>query len=67
LKNKTSKKFLIILGIIIIGIVISFSVNSNDQKPLITDVASNTKIVDWRHVHGLGVISILLPTFLTYS
>ena len=53
MKKKTPKKFLILIGIVIIGIVISFSFSSNDQKPIITD----TKTVDWRHVHGLGIDS----------
>ena len=49
MKN-TPKKFLIIIGIAIIGITIAFSFNSNDQKP-----TTDTRTVEWRHVHGLGV------------
>ena len=45
------KKFLIIIGIAIIGIGITFSFNSNDQKPATID----TRTVEWRHVHGIGV------------
>ena len=44
------KKFLILIGIVIIGIAIAFSFNSNDQKP-----TTNTRTVEWRHVHGVGV------------
>ncbi|GKS67681.1 hypothetical protein YTPLAS73_12280 [Nitrosarchaeum sp.] len=55
LKTKIPKKFLIITGIVIIGIAIAFSFDSNDQRPIITDTTSNTRTVDWRHVHGLGV------------
>jgi photosystem II stability/assembly factor-like uncharacterized protein len=50
LKNKTPKKFLIIIGIVVIGIVLAFSFNSNDQKP-----TRDTRTVEWRHVHGIGV------------
>ena len=50
MKN-TPKKFLIIIGIVIIGITIAFSFNSNDQKPVTTDA----RTIEWRHVHGLGV------------
>ncbi|CAD6525533.1 BNR repeat-containing glycosyl hydrolase [metagenome] len=53
MKTKIPKKFLIITGIVIIGIAIAFSFN--DQKPMMPDIASNTRTVDWRHVHGLGV------------
>lgn len=45
-----SKKFFILIGIIAIGIAVAFSFNSNDQKP-----TTNTKTVEWRHVHGIGV------------
>ena len=45
-----SKKFLILVGIAIIGIAITFSFNSNDQKP-----TRDTRTVEWRHVHGIGV------------
>lgn len=55
LKTKTPKKFLIILGIVIIGIALAFSFNSNDQKPTITNTVTETRTVEWRHVHGLGV------------
>jgi len=51
LKNKIPKKFLITICIAIIGIVIAFSFNSNDQKSVTTDA----RTVEWRHVHGLGV------------
>lgn len=40
------------IGIVIIGIAIAFSFNSNDQKPTVT---TDTRTVEWRHVHGLGV------------
>ncbi|MEK6931068.1 MAG: hypothetical protein AABZ37_02705, partial [Thermoproteota archaeon] len=36
--------------VIIIGIVITVSFNSNDQKP-----TTDTRTVEWRHVHGIGV------------
>jgi photosystem II stability/assembly factor-like uncharacterized protein len=52
LKGKSSKKFLILIGIVIIGIAIAFSFNSSDQKPTVT---TNTKTVEWRHVHGIGI------------
>jgi photosystem II stability/assembly factor-like uncharacterized protein len=55
LKTKIPKKLLIITCIVIIGIAIAFSFNSNDQKSIMTDTTSNTRTVDWRHVHGLGV------------
>jgi hypothetical protein len=45
-----SKKFLILVGIAIIGVAIIFSFNSNDQKS-----TRDTRTVEWRHVHGLGV------------
>ena len=45
-----SKKFFILIGIVIIGIAIAFSFNSNDQKP-----TTDTRTVEWRHVHGIGV------------
>ncbi|MBP0134079.1 MAG: hypothetical protein ITD40_03840 [Nitrosarchaeum sp.] len=51
MKNKIPKKFLITICIAIIGIVIAFSFNSNDQKSVTTDA----RTVEWRHVHGLGV------------
>ena len=38
------------IGIVIIGIAIAFSFNSNDQNP-----TANTRTVEWRHVHGIGV------------
>ncbi len=44
-----SKKFLILIGIAIIGIAITFSFNSNDKS------TTDTKTVEWRHVHGIGV------------
>jgi photosystem II stability/assembly factor-like uncharacterized protein len=55
LKNKTPKKFLIIIGIIVIGIAIAFSFNSNDKNPVSTDTVTGLRTVEWRHVHGLGV------------
>jgi photosystem II stability/assembly factor-like uncharacterized protein len=45
-----SKKFFILIGIVIIGIAIAFSFNSNDQK-----LTTDTRTVEWRHVHGIGV------------
>jgi len=50
---KTTKKFLILVGVVIIGISIAFSFDSNDQKPISNDTEIRT--VEWRHVHGLGV------------
>ena len=50
MKNNTPKKFLIIIGIVVIGIAIAFSFNSNDQKP-----TTDARTIEWRHVHGLGV------------
>ncbi len=47
---KGKSKFLVLIGIAIIGITIAFSFNSNDQKP-----TTDTRTVEWRHVHGLGV------------
>lgn len=47
---KGKSKFLVLIGIVIIGIAIAFSFNSNVQKPT-TDI----RIVEWRHVHGVGV------------
>lgn len=44
-----SKKFLILIGIAIIGIAITFSFNSNDKS------TNDTRTVEWRHVHGVGV------------
>lgn len=38
------------IGIIIIGIAIAFSFSPNDQKP-----TADTRTVEWRHVHGIGV------------
>ena len=38
------------IGIVIIGIAIASSFNSNDQKP-----TTDTRTVEWRHVHGIGV------------
>ncbi len=38
------------IGIVIIGITTAFSFSSNDQKP-----TADTRTVEWRHVHGLGV------------
>ncbi|MCV0412181.1 hypothetical protein [Nitrosarchaeum sp.] len=55
MKNKTATKFLIITGIVLIGIAIVFSFNSNDEKSVPADTTTNTRIVEWRHVHGLGV------------
>ena len=40
------------IGIVIIGIAIAFSFNSNDQKIAST---TDTRTVEWRHVHGVGV------------
>jgi len=45
-----SKKFFILIGIVTIGITIAFNFNSNDQKP-----TTDTRTVEWRHVHGIGV------------
>ncbi|MEK6870265.1 MAG: hypothetical protein AABX09_01870 [Thermoproteota archaeon] len=47
---KGKSKFLVLIGIVIIGIAIAFSFNSNDQNP-----TANTRTVEWRHVHGIGV------------
>ncbi|NOS61457.1 MAG: hypothetical protein HOO66_00180 [Nitrosarchaeum sp.] len=47
---KGKSKFLILIGVIIIGIGITVSFNSNDQKP-----TTDTRTVEWRHVHGIGV------------
>ena len=47
---KGKSKFLVLIGIAIIGIAITFSFNSNDQKP-----TTDTRTVEWRHVHGIGV------------
>ena len=47
---KGKSKFLVLIGIAIIGITIAFSFNSNDQKS-----TTDTRTVEWRHVHGLGV------------
>lgn len=47
---KGKSKFLVLIGIVIIGIVITVSFNSNDQKP-----TNDTRTVEWRHVHGIGV------------
>jgi len=47
---KGRSKFLVLIGIVILGIVISFSFNSSDQKS-----ARDTRTVEWRHVHGIGV------------
>jgi photosystem II stability/assembly factor-like uncharacterized protein len=55
LKNKTPKKFLIIIGIIVIGIAIAFSFNFNDKNLVSTDTVTEFRTVEWRHVHGLGV------------
>ena len=49
---KGKSKFLVLIGIAIIGIAITFSFNSNDQKSTVT---TDTRIVEWRHVHGIGV------------
>lgn len=38
------------IGIVIIGIAIAFSFSPNDQKP-----TADTRTVEWRHVHGIGV------------
>jgi photosystem II stability/assembly factor-like uncharacterized protein len=48
--KKTLKKFFILVIIVIIGIAVAISFNSNDQKP-----TTDTRTVEWRHVHGLGV------------
>lgn len=47
---KSKSKFLVLIGIVIIGITTAFSFSSNDQKP-----TADTRTVEWRHVHGLGV------------
>ena len=49
---KGNSKFLVLIGIVIIGIAITFSFNSNDQKSTVT---TDTRTVEWRHVHGIGV------------
>ena len=46
---KGKSKFLVLIGIVIIGIAITFSFNSNDKS------TTDTKTVEWRHVHGIGV------------
>jgi len=43
---------MIIIGIVIIGIAIAIGFNSNDQS---ISIDSETRTVEWRHVHGLGV------------
>lgn len=43
------------MGTVIIGIVIAFSFNSNNEKSVPVDTTTNTRTVEWRHVHGLGV------------
>ena len=50
--NRKSKKLFVLIVIITIGIVISFSFNLNNQKP-----TTDTRTVEWRHVHGIGVDS----------
>lgn len=47
---KSKSKFLVLIGIVIIGIAIAFSFSPNDQKP-----TADTRTVEWRHVHGIGV------------
>jgi hypothetical protein len=47
---KGRSKFLVLIGIVILGIVIAFSFNSSDQKS-----TRDTRTVEWRHVHGIGV------------
>ena len=49
---KGNSKFLVLIGIVIIGIAVAFSLNSNDQKSTVT---TDTRTVEWRHVHGIGV------------
>ena len=46
-----SKK-IILIGIIIVGIAIGFSVNSGNQE---STTPKDPRIVDWRHVHGVGL------------
>ncbi|MBS3922382.1 MAG: hypothetical protein KGZ37_04445 [Nitrosarchaeum sp.] len=55
MKSKTPKKFLIIACVVIIGIAISLGSSSNDQKSVSNETMTEPRIVDWRHVHGLGV------------
>ena len=47
-----STKIIILIGIIIIGITIGFVVNSDNQE---LTVQQDPRIIDWRHVHGLGL------------
>ena len=49
---KDNSKFLVLIGIVIIGIAVALSFNSNDQKSTVT---TDTRTVEWRHVHGIGV------------
>ncbi|MEX2192302.1 MAG: hypothetical protein WD717_02825 [Nitrosarchaeum sp.] len=49
---KGNSKFLVLIGIVIIGIAVAFSFNSNDQKSTVT---TDTRTVEWRHVHGIGI------------
>lgn len=48
----TSKKIIILIGIVIVGIIIGFGVNSDNQEPI---VQQDPRIIEWRHVHGLGL------------
>ncbi|MBI5859937.1 MAG: hypothetical protein HZB73_04480 [Nitrosarchaeum sp.] len=45
-----SKKLFVLMGIITIGIAITFSFNFDNQKS-----TTDTRTVEWRHVHGIGV------------
>ena len=47
-----SKKIIILIGIVIVGITIGFGVNSDNQEPT---VQQDPRIIEWRHVHGLGL------------
>jgi photosystem II stability/assembly factor-like uncharacterized protein len=52
LQKKLSKKIIILVGIIIVGIAISFGFNSDNQEPT---MLQDPRTVDWRHVHGVGI------------
>lgn len=47
-----SKKIIILIGIVIVGITIGFGVNSDNQE---LTVQQDPRIIEWRHVHGLGL------------
>lgn len=47
-----SKKIIILIGIVIVGITIGFVVNSDNQE---LTVQQDPRIIEWRHVHGLGL------------